>query len=133
MTGRQGSKPLLEGLLSQYRGCREETISGKTRAVCPALDWGQISQFRRLGWTLLASSHTTTLCSGPPPLPDYLIALYRPVAWCHSTVVFWNHEGKRCLVNRLGMRRLNSHLPIIFQPITGIIIALLIFRKLIMT
>lgn len=100
---------------------KEETISGKTRAVWPALDRGQISRITRLGWTLLASSHTTTtLCSGPPPLPDYLIALYKPVAWCHCTAVSWNHEGRRGLVNRLGMKRLSGLLPIIVQPITAL-------------
>lgn len=100
---------------------KEETISGKTRAVCPALDGGQIARITRLGWTLLASSRsTTTLCSGPPPLPDYLIALYKPVAWCHCTVVSWNHQGKRCLVNRLGMKCLTGLLPIIVQAITAL-------------
>lgn len=45
------------------------------KSSMPALDLGQISRIRQLGWTLLASSQTT-LRSGPPPLPDYLIFLY---------------------------------------------------------
>lgn len=101
---------------------KEETISGKTGAAWPALDRGQISRITRLGWTLLASSRstTTTLCSGPPPLPDYLIAPYKPVAWCHCTVVSWKREGKRCLLNGLGMKRLSGLLAIIVQAITAL-------------
>ncbi|KAJ4948874.1 hypothetical protein JOQ06_020397 [Pogonophryne albipinna] len=33
-----------------------------------------------------------TLHSGPPPLPDYLIALYSPVAQSHTTLELWSHE-----------------------------------------
>ncbi|KAF3842127.1 hypothetical protein F7725_024078 [Dissostichus mawsoni] len=33
-----------------------------------------------------------TLHSGPSPLPDYLIALYSPVAQSHTTLELWSHE-----------------------------------------